>query len=103
MTGVYFQLDETGVTFVATDAHKLVRYRRTDVVATDSRLEITIEPRGDFKYTTTFVGTRGSVLAISHDLNPAYELTGSEAYVRARVEDSGGSVAWVQPVFTDGR
>jgi hypothetical protein len=75
----------------------------TDVVATDSRLEITIEPRGNFKYTTTFVGTRGSVLAISHDLNPVYELTGSEAYVRARVEDSGGSVAWVQPVFTDGR
>lgn len=30
MTGVYFQLDPDGTTFVATDAHKLVRYRRTD-------------------------------------------------------------------------
>lgn len=30
MTGVYFQLDSEGTTFVATDAHKLVRYRRTD-------------------------------------------------------------------------
>jgi len=31
MTGVYCELNETGVTFVATDAHKLVRYRRTNV------------------------------------------------------------------------
>ncbi len=31
MTGVYCELNETGVTFVATDAHKLVRYRRTDI------------------------------------------------------------------------
>lgn len=30
MTGVFFQLDQDGVTFVATDAHKLVRYRRLD-------------------------------------------------------------------------
>ncbi len=31
MTGVYFQLEPDGVTFVATDAHKLVRYKRTDI------------------------------------------------------------------------
>ncbi|MFN0274501.1 MAG: DNA polymerase III subunit beta [Chitinophagales bacterium] len=31
MTGVYFQLNNEGITFVATDAHKLVRYKRTDV------------------------------------------------------------------------
>ncbi|MDX2002711.1 MAG: DNA polymerase III subunit beta [Chitinophagales bacterium] len=30
MTGVYFQLNPEGTTFVATDAHKLVRYRRSD-------------------------------------------------------------------------
>jgi len=30
MTGVYFQLDPDGITFVATDAHRLVRYKRTD-------------------------------------------------------------------------
>lgn len=35
MTGVYFQLDADGITFVATDAHKLVRYRRTDSVVQD--------------------------------------------------------------------
>jgi DNA polymerase-3 subunit beta len=31
MTGVYFELDKKGMTFVATDAHRLVRYRRKDV------------------------------------------------------------------------
>jgi DNA polymerase-3 subunit beta len=31
MTGVYFELDPTFIQFVATDAHRLVRYKRTDV------------------------------------------------------------------------
>jgi DNA polymerase-3 subunit beta len=31
MSGVLFELNNDDVTFVATDAHKLVRYRRTDV------------------------------------------------------------------------
>jgi DNA polymerase III subunit beta len=31
MTGVYFELDKNGLTCVATDAHRLVRYKRTDV------------------------------------------------------------------------
>jgi DNA polymerase-3 subunit beta len=35
MTGVYFQLNKDGITFVATDAHKLVRYKRSDVAVTE--------------------------------------------------------------------
>ena len=31
MTGVYFELNKDAIQFVATDAHRLVRYRRTDV------------------------------------------------------------------------
>ncbi len=33
MSGVFFQFSPQGLTFVATDAHKLVKYARTDVVA----------------------------------------------------------------------
>ena len=33
MTGVFVALDETNTTFVATDSHRLIRYRRVDVVA----------------------------------------------------------------------
>jgi DNA polymerase III subunit beta len=31
MTGVYFEMDKKSLQFVATDAHRLVRYKRTDV------------------------------------------------------------------------
>lgn len=33
MTGVFVKLDETNTTFVATDSHRLIRYRRVDVAA----------------------------------------------------------------------
>lgn len=33
MSGVFFQFSESGLTFVATDAHKLVKYSREDVSA----------------------------------------------------------------------
>ncbi len=36
MTGVYINLDETNTTFVATDSHRLIRYRRVDVAADQS-------------------------------------------------------------------
>ena len=36
MSGVFFQLASDGLTFVATDAHKLVRYKREDSVANDT-------------------------------------------------------------------
>lgn len=35
MTGVFCQLSDKDITFVATDAHKLVRYRRTDTKASE--------------------------------------------------------------------
>ena len=31
MTGVFFELDKTGISFIATDAHRLVKYTRSDV------------------------------------------------------------------------
>ncbi|MFT5641607.1 MAG: DNA polymerase-3 subunit beta [Cyclobacteriaceae bacterium] len=33
MTGVFVKLDETNTTFVATDSHRLIRYRRVDVAS----------------------------------------------------------------------
>lgn len=36
MTGVYVQVEEDRTTFVSTDGHRLVRYRRTDVKADQS-------------------------------------------------------------------
>ena len=36
MSGIFFQFSETSLTFVATDAHKLVKYSREDVTATEA-------------------------------------------------------------------
>lgn len=36
MTGVYFQLSTEGLIFTATDAHKLVKYSRTDVKSSEN-------------------------------------------------------------------
>ncbi len=36
MSGVFFQFSSESLTFVATDAHKLVKYTRTDVTANES-------------------------------------------------------------------
>lgn len=66
-----------------------------------TRLTVHIRPRTNFKYTTAFIGQDGKVLATVGGLQPSYTLRGGERYVRARVEDSGGAVAWVQPVFVE--
>jgi hypothetical protein len=67
----------------------------------EARLEIRIRQQGNFRYTTTFIGTGGRVLARAHGSTATFELAAPETYVRARVEDSGGKVAWVQPLFLE--
>lgn len=71
-----------------------------DVQVSATRLSITIAPKGDFKFTTEFIGQDGVVLATDRSMSPTYTLKGTERYVRAKVTDSGGAAAWVQPVFT---
>jgi len=67
---------------------------------TPATLQLRIRRDRNFKYTTQFIGAGGQVLATDRTLAPAYTLRGEERYVRAKVIDSGGRVAWVQPVFT---
>jgi hypothetical protein len=71
-----------------------------DVTVTPSRISIVIRQRSDFLYTTEFIGPHGKVLARVEGPKPEYELKANVGYVRARVRDSGGAMAWVQPVFT---
>ena len=71
----------------------------TDVATSASEYAVTIRVRGATKYTTRFFGRGGAVLLESFD-NPAkYKIRGDEQYVRAKVIDSNGKVAWTQPVF----
>jgi hypothetical protein len=51
------------------------------------------------KYRTQFIGKDGKVLQ-DGTANPAsYLIEGNEGYVRARITDSTGRMAWTQPVF----
>jgi hypothetical protein len=62
-------------------------------------LRIAIKVPEQIRFTTEFIGANGKVLERTFD-NPAeYRLKPGEAYVRARVTDSNGWRAWVQPVF----
>jgi hypothetical protein len=73
-----------------------------DVVTTPTTLEVRIRPRGNFRYTTTFIGDRGEELAQAYGPTASFDIAryGKKlTYVRARVDDSGGFHAWVQPLF----
>ena len=84
---------EAGQFYASTGVHL------ADVVTEEDRLEIHIAPRGDFRYSTTFIGSGGRVLSVSSENPAVYTLQGRERYVRAKVTDSRGDAAWVQPVF----
>jgi hypothetical protein len=69
------------------------------VRVTDQEMMVAPRRKSDFKFTIDFIGQNGVILKRTGD-NPArYRLTGNETYVRARVMDSGGAFAWLQPVF----
>lgn len=70
-----------------------------DLVITSRSIMLHIQPEGDFKYRTEFIGAHGSVLHVSTSNPAVFELRSQENYVRAKVYDSAGRVAWVQPVF----
>ena len=72
----------------------------TEISVTPTSLSLTITRTGDFKYTTQFVGANGEILATDKSLTPSYRLRGTETYVRARVVESSGATAWIQPIFT---
>jgi hypothetical protein len=70
-----------------------------DVQTTPTEYRIEINAGATEKFTTTFLGEGGKVLATTFDTIPVYKFTGSEKYVRARIDSSFGHSAWTQPVF----
>jgi hypothetical protein len=66
-----------------------------------SEISLAVKQRGDFRYTVVFTGSGGRVLQTSHGPRATYRAKGDEVYVRARVTDSMGRHAWIQPVFLE--
>ncbi|RYY53446.1 MAG: DNA polymerase III subunit beta [Chitinophagaceae bacterium] len=67
MTGVFFELDKKGMQCVATDAHRLVRYRRTDVSC--PRTDTFIVPRKPLNLLKSAIPANDDELTISYNEN----------------------------------
>ena len=75
----------------------------TDIQIGPARVALTIKEQGSTRFTVRFVGRGGRVLAELAGPPYQYDIAGDEGYVRAKVVDSNGLVAWTQPVFVGTR
>jgi hypothetical protein len=75
----------------------------TDVRSDGKSLTVSIKPENSMLtfYTVEFIGKGGKILEKKFDAESTYQFTGNEGYVRARVIDSNGRMAWTQPVFVE--
>ena len=61
-------------------------------------LSIEVRAQASSKYRIQFIGRQGRVLSEVTTPTASYTFKGDEGYVRAKIIESNGKVAWVQPV-----
>jgi hypothetical protein len=71
----------------------------SDIAVTSTSMTVTVKKDNWSKYRIQFVGKGGRLLHEALDSPAAYTIKGDEGYVRAKVIESNGRVAWVQPVI----
>jgi hypothetical protein len=69
-----------------------------DYDATARGITVTVKARQWAKYRVQFIGRNGRILREAASSPATYTFDGSEGYVRAKVLESSGRVAWTQPV-----
>jgi DNA polymerase-3 subunit beta len=79
MTGVFFELDKKGLTAVATDAHRLVKYKRTDVSC--PKTDSFIVPRKPLNLLKSALPDNEDELKISYNSNHLFVDHGSTQMV----------------------
>lgn len=62
-------------------------------------LKITINELKSSKYRVQFIGKNGDILSETITNPAVYQFRGDEIYVRARIIESNGKMAWTQPVM----
>jgi hypothetical protein len=78
-------------------------YASTGVVLSDyradaARMTVTVAKTSYSKYRIQFIGAGGRLLKEVTEPTATYDIKGDEGYVRARVLESNGRLAWCQPV-----
>ena len=69
-----------------------------NVEVTRKSMTVTVSKTAFAKYRIQFIGRHGALLEESLESRATYTFKGTEGYVRAKVIESNGMVAWVQPV-----
>ena len=72
MTGVYINLNGSGSTFVATDGHRLVRYRRTDVSGGTASKSSIIVPRKALNLLKSVLPAENTPVSMRYNASNAY-------------------------------
>jgi hypothetical protein len=67
--------------------------------ATTAALHVRVKVKNGAAYRVQFIGTRGRILQETTGPVARYTFVGGEPYVRAKVIDSNGRMAWLQPSF----
>lgn len=73
-----------------------VQMQTVDASTTALSLAVKTEPSS--KYRIQFIGRQGRILSDVITPTASYTFKGDEGYVRAKVLESNGKVAWIQPV-----
>ncbi len=72
-----------------------------DITVTEEAYTVEFDEQGRTRHTVYFIGSGGKMLATAYQSPAVYRFTGKEGYVRAKIVDSNGRLAWTQPVFTN--
>ena len=70
----------------------------SDYQADAKAITITVKANSYSKYRIQFIGSGGKLLQESLTSPATYAIRGDEGYVRARIAESNGLMAWTQPV-----
>lgn len=84
--------------FYASNGVELVDYQ-----AGAKTMTVQVKEKNLAHYRIQFIGANGRVLQETTGPNASYSFRGNEPYVRAKVIDSNGRSAWMQPAFVRSR
>lgn len=80
--------------FYASTGVEIAEY---DVTA--EKVTVKVREKNLARYRIQFIASQGRVMQESRGSETTYAIQGDEGYLRAKVIDSNGKVAWLQPVF----
>jgi BASS family bile acid:Na+ symporter len=70
-----------------------------DYSVSGTAMTVTVRPAGTSKYRIQFIGSGGKLLKEALESPATYEFRGDESYVRAKIVESNGTLAWCQPTM----